>query len=61
MGQTLTVNDLAAVHDSDGTARGIPTIPLRKEPIHSGREIGGEADGWLVAENGPAARGWCDE
>ena len=43
--EALTINDLTAVHDSDGTTRAVPTIPLREEPIHAGREIGGEAGG----------------
>ena len=56
--EALTINDLTAVHDSDGTARAVPAIPLREQPVHSGSEIGGEAGGWLVAEHGPAACPW---
>src|SRR4051794_41398054 len=37
------------------------SLPLREEPIHSSSEIGGEAGGWLVAEDGPAACGWGDD
>src|SRR5262249_46581540 len=56
--EALTVDDLAAMQDPHGTARAIPSIPLREEPIHPGREIGGEAGAWLVAEDGPADYPW---
>ena len=52
--EALAVDELTAMHDSDGTARAIPAVPLREEPIHPGRQIGGQAGGWLVAEHGPA-------